>query len=96
MKVFITMTNSGDVQTHALDLKTNNVCQFEILGQPIEFNLSKQGKMLVVKSSQPLCLLNDEKINLLEDKNYFEMPFGRGFSLIYPALDIYIKFDFNY
>ena len=96
MKVFITMANSIDVQTQEVDLESHNFCQFDVLGQPIEFTLSKQGKMLVVKSSQSLCLLNDEKINLLEDKNYFEMPFGRGFSLIYPALDIYIKFDFNY
>lgn len=96
MKIYITMNHLNNIVIEKLDLESSSSVKFECYGQEITFKLEKNNDKLSVVSSDLLCVYNDGRINLNDFKKEFTFPLGKGFTLVYPAIDMFTKFDFNY
>lgn len=96
MKVSITMNHLDDIVIKEIDLDYTSEAKFECFGNEIIFQLKKDKEFLSVTASEGLCLVQDGKINFNDCKENFSIQIGTGFTLVYPAIDMLIKFDFNF
>lgn len=96
MKIYITMNHLDNIVFEEVDLDNPTSVKFECYGQEVSFKFKKNDDTLSVVSSEPLCVSNDGRVNLTDYKKEFSFSLGKGFTLVYPAIDMFTKFDFNY
>lgn len=96
MKIFVTMKHHEDIEIKEIDLDVSKYYEFNFEEKTLKMSFLLENNILHVITDEPLALLQDGRADLLDLKNEFFMPVGVGFSLVYPNMDIFTKFDINY
>lgn len=98
MNLSITMHNPDETVIERLSVTAQKPARvsFECFGSAVTFDLSVNGENLNVSCDNELCMLRDGIINLLDCSGNFTMELRKSFTLVYPAMDMMAKFDFNY